>query len=119
MAPASPRPGRTSIMAMNAGQRTGVVVVGAGTIGLGVAVRASELERASGLPVPLAGAETLFVARDPDEAAELERQLEFRHSLGLEVTRLRASEAREREPALAPTIRMALVLGGERTVDPR
>jgi glycine oxidase len=80
---------------------------------------ASELEEVSGAPVPLGGSETLFVARDQDEAAELERQLEFRRSLGLEVTRLRATEAREREPALAPTIRMALVLGGERTVDPR
>ena len=51
---------------------------------------------------------TLLVARDEDEARELERQLEFRRSLGLGVERLRASEAREREPALAPTVRLAL-----------
>jgi glycine oxidase len=80
---------------------------------------AAELGEASGERVALGGSETLFVARDADEAAELERQLDFRRSLGLPVRRLRASEARDREPALAPTIRMALALGGERTVDPR
>ena len=45
---------------------------------------------------------TLLVARDEDEARELERQIAFRESLGLRAERLRPSEAREREPALAP-----------------
>ena len=33
---------------------------------------------------------TLLLARDEDEARELERQLAFRESLGLDVRRLRA-----------------------------
>ena len=62
---------------------------------------------------------TLLLARDEDEARELERQLEFRASLGLRVERLRASEARELEPALAPTVRLALEAPDDHSVDPR
>jgi glycine oxidase len=61
----------------------------------------------------------MFLARDADEARELERQFAFRESLGLRVERLRASEARELEPALAPTVRLALVAPDDRSVDPR
>ncbi|HEX4837879.1 MAG TPA: FAD-dependent oxidoreductase, partial [Solirubrobacteraceae bacterium] len=50
---------------------------------------------------------------------ELERQLAFRESLGLRAARLRASEAREREPALAPTVRLALHAPDDHSVDPR
>jgi glycine oxidase len=80
---------------------------------------AAELERASGLQIPLRRTGTLLIARDQDEALELERQLEFRRSLGLAVERLRASEAREREPALAPTLRLALEAPEDHAVDPR
>src|ERR1700694_2692866 len=52
-------------------------------------------------------------------AAERERQVDFRESLGLEVERLRPSQAREREPALAPTIRLALEAPEDHSVDPR
>ena len=55
---------------------------------------------------------TLLVARDDDEAAALERELAFRQSLGLPVRRLRASEARALEPALAPTLRLGLEIPG-------
>jgi glycine oxidase len=80
---------------------------------------AAELERASGIDVGLRRTGTLVVARDDDEARELERQLAFRESLGLPVVRLRASEAREREPALAPTVRLALEAPDDHSVDPR
>jgi glycine oxidase len=80
---------------------------------------ASELEDAAGEPVGLLRAGTLLVARDADEARELERQIAFRGSLGLRATRVRASEARELEPALAPTIRLALELPDDHSVDPR
>jgi glycine oxidase len=80
---------------------------------------ASELEAACGRAVGLSAAGTLMVARDADEARALERQIAFRHSLGLPGTRVRASEARELEPALAPTIRLALDLPDDRSVDPR
>ncbi len=62
---------------------------------------------------------TLVVARDEDEARELERRLAFRRSLGLRAERLRASEAREREPALAPTVRLAIEAPDDHSVDPR
>ena len=62
---------------------------------------------------------TLVVARDEDEARELERQLAFREGLGLRAVRMRASEARAREPALAPTVRLALHAPEDHSVDPR
>jgi glycine oxidase len=62
---------------------------------------------------------TLVVARDRDEAEALERELEYRHALGLDVQRLRPSEARRLEPALAPTLRLAALVPGEQSVDPR
>jgi glycine oxidase len=80
---------------------------------------AQELEAAAGLDVGLMRTGTLLVARDADEARELERQLTFRESLGLRVERLRPSEAREREPALAPTVRLALHAPDDHSVDPR
>jgi glycine oxidase len=80
---------------------------------------ANELEVASGRGVGLSRAGTLMVARDADEARELERQIAFRHSLGLRGERVRASRARELEPALAPTIRLALDLPDDRSVEPR
>jgi glycine oxidase len=80
---------------------------------------ASDLEASTGASVGLLRTGTLLIARDEDEARELERQLAFRRSLGLEVGRLRASEAREREPALAPTLRLALEAPDDHSVDPR
>ncbi|HEY5288386.1 MAG TPA: FAD-dependent oxidoreductase [Solirubrobacteraceae bacterium] len=80
---------------------------------------AQELGEASGIDVGLRRSGTLLVARDEDEARELQRQLAFRESLGLRATRLRASEAREREPALAPTVRLALEAPDDHSVDPR
>jgi glycine oxidase len=62
---------------------------------------------------------TLVVARDADEAEALERLLAFRRSLGLEVERLRPSQARRAEPALAPSIRLALDAPGDHSIDPR
>jgi glycine oxidase len=80
---------------------------------------AAELERCSGEQVGLLRTGTLVLARDEDEARELERQIAFRESLGLRTTRLRPSEAREREPALAPTVRLALEAPEDHSVDPR
>jgi glycine oxidase len=80
---------------------------------------ANELERAAGVEVGLLKTGTLVLARDEDEARELERQLEFRRSLGLRVQRLRAGGAREREPALTPTVRLALESPDDHSVDPR
>ena len=80
---------------------------------------AAELSEASGRDPGLRATGTLVVARDADEAEALERLLAFRRSLGLEVERLRPSQARRAEPALAPSIRLALDAPGDHSIDPR
>jgi glycine oxidase len=80
---------------------------------------AAELEDASGVEVGLRRSGTLVVARDDDEARELERQLAFREGLGLRAVRMKPSEARALEPSLAPTVRLALHAPEDHSVDPR
>jgi glycine oxidase len=62
---------------------------------------------------------TLLAARDDDEAQVLTRELAMRHGLGLTARRLRASEARRLEPALAPALRLALEFPEDHAIDPR
>ncbi|HTU79638.1 MAG TPA: glycine oxidase ThiO [Solirubrobacteraceae bacterium] len=80
---------------------------------------ALELETCTGVSVGLMRTGTLLLARDEDDARELERQLEFRRALGLAVRRLRPSEARELEPALLPALRLALEAPADHSLDPR
>jgi glycine oxidase len=79
----------------------------------------AELAEASGMEPGYRETGTLAVARDRDEAEALERLLAFRRELGLEVERLRPSQARRAEPALAPTVRLALDVPRDHSVDPR
>jgi glycine oxidase len=62
---------------------------------------------------------TLLLARDADDAEALVRELELRRRLHLRVGRLRASEARRREPGLAPSLRLALDVPDDHAIDPR
>jgi glycine oxidase len=80
---------------------------------------AEDLAQASGTPSRLRSDGTLILARDRDEAEALERELAYRLQLGLQVARILPSRARQLEPALAPTVRLALDLPSESTVDPR
>jgi glycine oxidase len=80
---------------------------------------AAQLQDVAGMSVGLRQTGILFVARDEDEARELDRQIALRDSLGLRSRRLRPSQARESEPALAPTIRLAVELPDDHSVDPR
>jgi glycine oxidase len=79
----------------------------------------AELAQASGRDPGYRDAGTLLVARDRDEAEALERELAEREAMGLAVERLLPSEARRREPALAPTLRLALDVAGDHAIDPR
>jgi glycine oxidase len=79
----------------------------------------AELADASGIHPGLLKRGTLVVARDRDEAEALDRLLAFRRRLGLGVERLLPSAARRAEPALAPTVRLALDVAGDHSVDPR
>ncbi|HEV3000568.1 MAG TPA: glycine oxidase ThiO [Solirubrobacteraceae bacterium] len=67
----------------------------------------------------LHAAGTLIVARDRDEAEALDRERAHRERLGLRVERLLPSAARRLEPALAPSVRLALHVPDDRAVDPR
>jgi glycine oxidase len=79
----------------------------------------AELAAASGLDPGYLRCGTLLAARDRDEAESLDRELALRESLGLPVQRLRSSEARRLEPALAPTLRLALDVPDDHAIDPR
>jgi glycine oxidase len=85
----------------------------------GFAAFCAELAEASGEDPGHRETGTLVVARDGDEAEALDRSLAFRRELGLGVERLRPSQARRAEPALAPTVRLALDAPGDHSVDPR
>jgi glycine oxidase len=78
-----------------------------------------ELGEVSGLDPGYLRSGTLLVARDGDEAEALERELDLRRGLGLVVERLRASEARGLEPALAPSVRLALEAPDDHAIDPQ
>jgi glycine oxidase len=80
---------------------------------------AQELRDVSGIDVGYRRCGTLVVARDRDAAEALERELALRQRLGLPVGRLRASQARALEPALAPGVRLALDVPDDHAVDPR
>ena len=79
----------------------------------------AELAEASSRDPGYRACGTLLVARDRDEAEALEREQAEREALGLPVERLLASEARRREPALSPTLRLALDVPGDHAIDPR
>ena len=78
-----------------------------------------ELSDASGMDPGYLRCGTLLAARDADESESLGRELALRESLGLAVHRLRSSEARRLEPALAPTLRLALEIPDDHAIDPR
>jgi glycine oxidase len=80
---------------------------------------AEELAAESDADPGLCRCGALVVARDGDEAAALERELALRLRLGLGVERLLPSAARRMEPALAPTLRLALSVPGDHAADPR
>ena len=79
----------------------------------------AELSDVTGMDTGYLRCGTLLAARDGDEAEALGRELALRERLGLAAHRLRASEARRLEPALAPTLRLALDVPDDHAIDPR
>lgn len=80
---------------------------------------AAALEEAAGMTVGYRESGTLVVARDGDDLEALERERRLRDELGLPVRRLRGSETRRAEPALATSVRGGLEVPGDHAVDPR
>jgi glycine oxidase len=78
-----------------------------------------ELHDVSGAATGYLRSGTLMVARDRDEAEALVRHHQLRTELGLSVNRLLPAQARELEPALAPTLRGALEVPDDHSIDPR
>ncbi len=81
--------------------------------------RLDEALRAEGLPSGYRGGGSLLVASGPNDVAEIERTYAYYQRLGLAVRRLRATEARELEPALAPSSGPALYTEIDNQVDNR
>jgi len=79
----------------------------------------AEVEESAGVSTGYVRCGTLLAARDADDAEALGRELALRTRLGLAVERLRASEARQLEPALAPALRLALHIPDDHAIDPR
>lgn len=75
--------------------------------------------RAMGLESGYRGGGSLLVASGPNDVAEIERTHAYYQRLGLAVRRLRAAEAREVEPALAPSSGPALYTEIDNQVDNR
>jgi glycine oxidase len=70
------------------------------------------------LELPLNTCGTLAVARDGDDAEALDRLHAYRTRVGLASERLLPSAARRAEPALAPSVRLALDVPTDWSVDP-
>lgn len=79
---------------------------------------AAELADVTGVDCGYRACGSLVLARDRDEAEHVERERDLRERLGLRVERLLGSEARRREPALAPSLRLALLLPDDHAVEP-
>lgn len=77
-----------------------------------------ELEAHTGVEVRYRRCGTLMVARDADDNRELDDVFAFQQKLGLEVERLRGSEARRLEPGLSPGVRGAILAPNDHQVDP-
>lgn len=78
-----------------------------------------DLRAATGHQIAIRTHGTLAVARDRDEAEALDRFRGICDRFGLPTERLMPSAARKREPALAPTLRLALEIPDDAAVDPR
>lgn len=76
------------------------------------------IEESTGLATGYRSTGTLMVARDVDENARLHEIHAHQESLDLKVERLRASEARRIEPALAANVRGAVLVPDDHQVDP-
>lgn len=79
----------------------------------------AEVEACSGTDVDYRTEGTLVVGVDRDDTEALARLHDYHLELGLDVERLSADAAREREPGLSPGIHSALSIPGDHQVDPR
>jgi glycine oxidase len=79
----------------------------------------AELEDVGGQNVGYRRCGTLLVARDRDDNAALEELYRFQLRLGLAVERVRSSDCRQLEPALATNVRGGILVEGDHQIDNR
>ncbi|MGC8472430.1 MAG: glycine oxidase ThiO [Acidimicrobiales bacterium] len=80
---------------------------------------ASRLTEATGMETGFQECGTVAVALDASDRAEIDQLLDFRHALGLDTSRLSASECRSLVPGLSPAVRGGALMPGEQQVDNR
>jgi glycine oxidase len=80
---------------------------------------AEALRAETELDIELVGPGMLRVAATEEEADALCAAFSWQRAAGLAVERLSGDEARQREPALSPTVRAAVLSPDERHVEPR
>jgi glycine oxidase len=79
----------------------------------------AELESFSGVDTGYRRSGTVMVARDNDDNAALEEIYGYQLKLGLDVKRLKSTECRRLEPALAPGVRGGVLVEGDHQIDNR
>ena len=79
----------------------------------------AQVEQVSGKDVGYRSSGTLMVARDADDAGEIERLRRYQETLGLDVQRLTSRECRKLEPALSPRVRGGIFVSGDHSIDNR
>lgn len=77
------------------------------------------LESETDLDVDYRAEGTLVVGLDRDDREQLDRLHAYRERLGLSVEKLTGEQAREREPALSPSVHSATACPDDHQVDPR
>lgn len=80
---------------------------------------AARLQAATGLDSGFHACGTIAVALDASDRAEIDQLLDFQTNLGLDATRLSASECRSLVPALSPALRGGALMRGDHQVDNR
>ena len=80
---------------------------------------ASRLAEASGMDTGFQASGTVAVALDASDRAAIDQLLAFRLELGLDTSRLSASECRSLVPGLSPAVRGGALMPGEQQVDNR
>ena len=80
---------------------------------------AARLEAATGLDTGFQPCGTVAVALDASDRAAVDRLLEYQRALGLDASRLSASECRSAVPVLSPAVRGGALMPGDHQVDNR
>ncbi len=80
---------------------------------------ASRLKTATGWDTGFRACGAIAVALDASDRAQIDQLLDFQHGLGLEASRLSATDCRSLVPVLSPAVRGGALMPGDHQVDNR